>query len=59
MQAQVGGVLLDPEQVEQLVADPKQVAQGDVQLEQLDPFKYFPLLQIHVAPLILDESVQD
>ena len=59
LQAQVGAVLLDPIQVEQLVAEPKQVAQGDVQFEQLEPFKYFPLLQAQVAPLILAGSVQD
>ena len=58
LQAQVGAVLLDPEQVTQLVAEPEQVAQGDVQFEQLEPFKYFPLLQAQMAPLIFDESVQ-
>ena len=59
LQAQVGAVLLDPEQVKQLVAEPEHVAQGDVQFEQLEPFRYFPLLQTQVAPLILAGSVQD
>ena len=58
LHAQEGAVLLAPEHVKQSVADPEQVAQGDVQFEQLEPFKYFPLLHVQVAPLMLAESVQ-